>query len=149
MMGNLTLIIFSLFIVSTKAQISLDDIINEIFLKQNSTVETTTASFLEKLFKTTSASPERSEETGAYKSCGINRECVPRHLCVDGVVSRSGENFLNIRMNDKGCSYSEICCDVSNKVGFIKSLDFFVNIFMFYINRDPVPSFLPSPRNNM
>uniref|UniRef100_A0A1A9W5D1 Phenoloxidase-activating factor 2 n=1 Tax=Glossina brevipalpis TaxID=37001 RepID=A0A1A9W5D1_9MUSC len=50
-----------------------------------------------------------------YKSCGLNKECVPRHLCVDGAISTTGEFFIDVRIDGEVCLYNEICCDLSNK----------------------------------
>lgn len=122
---KLSLIVFSLFVAHSSAQFSLDDLIGQVFNNKSlPPVESTTQTFQPTPTKTTVLEPPRSGETGGYRSCGLDKECVPRHLCVDGAISTTGENFIDIRINDDVCSYSEICCDIPNKVGFLLYIHF-------------------------
>ncbi|XP_011296220.1 phenoloxidase-activating factor 2 [Musca domestica] len=80
----------------------LNDIINDTFLTKPN--KTTTPDF-----KTTTTAP------GVYKSCGLEKECVPRHLCLDGRVNTDGIGLLNIRIDGSECAYNELCCALSDK----------------------------------
>ncbi|XP_061396608.1 phenoloxidase-activating factor 2-like [Musca vetustissima] len=51
----------------------------------------------------------------SYKACGLDKECVPRHLCLDGVVSKHGVGVIDFRLDDAVCTYDQICCDQSRK----------------------------------
>ncbi|XP_037959075.1 phenoloxidase-activating factor 2-like [Teleopsis dalmanni] len=50
-----------------------------------------------------------------YKSCGVDRECVPRFLCNDNKIIEDGTNIIDIRLLGEECSYLEVCCEISNK----------------------------------
>ncbi|KAI8119218.1 phenoloxidase-activating factor 2-like [Lucilia cuprina] len=115
MTAKVSLIVFSLLIAHSFAQLSLDDLIGQVFNNNTPLVESTTQVFRPTPTKTTVLGPPRSGESGGYRACGVDKECVPRHLCVDGSISTTGENFIDIRINDDVCSYSEICCDIPNK----------------------------------
>jgi len=64
----------------------------------------------------------KKEEEG-YKSCGVKRECVPRHLCTTGVVNEDGRYIIKPRINDDsnfGCRSVEQCCPLDDRVrGYI------------------------------
>ncbi|XP_017121248.1 phenoloxidase-activating factor 2 [Drosophila elegans] len=52
-----------------------------------------------------------------YESCGDQKECVPRWLCVNDTINTSGESIIDIRI-DTGSqckSYLDLCCDLPNK----------------------------------
>ncbi|XP_017044818.1 LOW QUALITY PROTEIN: phenoloxidase-activating factor 2 [Drosophila ficusphila] len=54
-----------------------------------------------------------------YKSCGIQRECVPRHLCKTGVVNEDGRFIIKPRINadsNFGCRSVEHCCPLGDQI---------------------------------
>ncbi|XP_065355924.1 phenoloxidase-activating factor 2-like [Calliphora vicina] len=111
MAAKVPLIVFSLLTAHTCAQLSVDDLIRLVF--NNTLVETTTQRFQPTPTKTTVL--DQRSETGGYRSCGVDKECVPKHLCVDGAISTTGETLITNRIMNELCSYSEICCDIPNK----------------------------------
>ncbi|XP_037814478.1 phenoloxidase-activating factor 2-like isoform X1 [Lucilia sericata] len=142
MVANVSFVLFTLFIAQTCAQVSLDDLIGRVFNNNTPSVETTTErietvptkaiggykvsldDLIGIVFNNNTPSVQTTTERietvptkaiGVYKSCGLEKECVPRHLCVDGAISTTGENLFDIRIIDEVCSYSEICCDIPNK----------------------------------
>lgn len=136
-----SLIVFSLLVALSCAQFSLDDLIGQVFNNNTSSqqVESTT----QEPTTVTVSDPIRIGETGGYRSCGVDKECVPRHLCVDGAISTTGENFIDIRINDEVCSYSEICCDIPNKVRT------FFRITFFYLKKKKVSKLLKALRRGV
>nr|XP_017001161.2 LOW QUALITY PROTEIN: phenoloxidase-activating factor 2 [Drosophila takahashii] len=64
--------------------------------------------------------PVVAKETDeGYKSCGVRRECVPRHLCTTGVVNEDGRYIIKPRINDNsnfGCRSVEECCPVADQI---------------------------------
>lgn len=117
-----TLLVFGCLIAGAWGQgLSLEELISNVFTpKPDTGGETSTAA----TFKPTpptqqpDLNPSRGGEAGGggYKSCGLDKECVPRHLCVDGGIVTTGENFIDIRIDDSVCTYNELCCDLPNKV---------------------------------
>lgn len=129
-------------ILYSDAQLTLDDLINNVFstVRSSSTPPPLTPhSRLENIFNssgtnsitdTPSTTPNRSGRSEdnlfnveqnfnparMYKNCGLDKECVPRHLCVDGAIVTTGENLIDIRIDDDVCAYNELCCDLSRKV---------------------------------
>ncbi|XP_016963157.1 phenoloxidase-activating factor 2 [Drosophila biarmipes] len=79
----------------------------------NAHLQRTTPGFYPKV-----PSSNLGSETGPqYKSCGSQRECVPRWLCANGTANTDGHNLIDIRI-DTGSecqSYLEQCCDVLSK----------------------------------
>lgn len=132
--GSAVLVVFGLLIVHTQSQgVSLDDLIKNVFTPAPD--GTTTQVFNPTPPPPTPApapAPVPTPDTrvnpdgggGAYRSCGLDRECVPRHLCVDGAISTTGENFIDIRIDDSVCSYNELCCDIPNKVNILRERGF-------------------------
>ena len=113
MASKLSLLVFCLFVAHVYGQLSLEDLIGHVFTNATP-VESTTPTVFQPVPPTT---PTRVGETGRYKSCGIEKECVPRHLCADGTISTTGENFIDIRFDAKDvCTYNEVCCNIPNKV---------------------------------
>ncbi|KAH8254456.1 hypothetical protein KR032_010183, partial [Drosophila birchii] len=54
-----------------------------------------------------------------YKSCGLQKECVPRHLCRTGVVNEDGRYIVKPRINENsnfGCRSVEECCHLDEQV---------------------------------
>ncbi|XP_020815299.1 vitellin-degrading protease [Drosophila serrata] len=54
-----------------------------------------------------------------YKSCGLQKECVPRHLCRTGVVNEDGRYIIKARINEDsnfGCRSVEQCCEVEDQI---------------------------------
>ncbi|KAH8232782.1 hypothetical protein KR026_000238 [Drosophila bipectinata] len=69
-------------------------------------------------FHTTEKSiPAKNEEQG-YKSCGIRKECVPRHLCLTGKVNEDGRYIVGPRIGDNkiGCRSVEECCPLDDHI---------------------------------
>lgn len=59
------------------------------------------------------------EDEPGYKSCGVKRECVPRHLCSTGVVNEDGRYIIKPRINEEsnfGCRVVEECCPLGDQV---------------------------------
>ncbi|XP_043648729.1 phenoloxidase-activating factor 2 [Drosophila teissieri] len=59
------------------------------------------------------------EDDPGYKSCGIQRECVPRHLCSTGVVNEDGRYIIKPRINEDsnfGCRVVEECCPLDEQI---------------------------------
>lgn len=118
--SSAVLVVFGLLIVHTRSKgVSLDNLIQIVLTpapdsttKRPSPVPT----------PDTRVNPDGGG--GAYRSCGLDRECVPRHLCVDGAISTTGENFIDIRIDDSVCSYNELCCDIPNKVNILRERGF-------------------------
>lgn len=108
--------VFCLFVACVHGQFSLEDLIGHVFNNNTSPIESTTVRVIQPEPPTSPTRVGEVVETGRYKSCGVDKECVPRHLCADGTISTTGENFIDIRIDNDVCSYSEICCDIPNKV---------------------------------
>ncbi|KAH8285164.1 hypothetical protein KR054_005761, partial [Drosophila jambulina] len=54
-----------------------------------------------------------------YKSCGLLKECVPRHLCRTGVVNEDGRYIIKARINEDsnfGCRSVEQCCPLDDQI---------------------------------
>ncbi|KAH8237352.1 hypothetical protein KR038_010193, partial [Drosophila bunnanda] len=54
-----------------------------------------------------------------YQSCGLQKECVPRHLCRTGVVNEDGRYIIKARINEGsnfGCRSVEQCCQVDDQI---------------------------------
>ncbi|XP_013113565.1 phenoloxidase-activating factor 2 isoform X2 [Stomoxys calcitrans] len=113
-----SLLVFGLLFIQSNGQqgLSLEDLINQVFTPTPS--QGTTQVFTPTPAPTPAPTPDTRVNAnggaGAYKSCGLDKECVPRHLCVDGAISTTGENFIDIRI-DSTCAYNELCCDLPNK----------------------------------
>ncbi|XP_037716382.1 phenoloxidase-activating factor 2 [Drosophila subpulchrella] len=63
--------------------------------------------------------PTVAKEGEGYKSCGVKRECVPRHLCTTGVVNEDGRYIIKPRINDDsnfGCRSVEQCCPLDDRI---------------------------------
>ncbi|XP_017065998.1 phenoloxidase-activating factor 2 [Drosophila eugracilis] len=61
---------------------------------------------------------DKKEDEG-YQSCGVQRECVPRHLCTTGVINEDGRFIIKPRFNDDsnfGCRAVEQCCPVKDQI---------------------------------
>ncbi|TMW39419.1 hypothetical protein DOY81_015501, partial [Sarcophaga bullata] len=115
MVSKLSLLVFCLFMAHAYGQLSFEDLISHVFTNATP-IESTTGKVFQPEPPTTPTTPNRVGETGRYKSCGVERECVPRHLCADGTISTTGENFIDIRINsNEVCTYNEVCCDIPNK----------------------------------
>lgn len=151
----------------SNAQLSLDDLISNVFTttRDNNVASTTPVSTpnQQAVKNKTTITTNRSEgfdgnpidvgpnftPTGMYKSCGFEKECVPRHLCVDGSISTTGENFIDIRIDNDVCSYNELCCNLPNKVWSNIQKDFIFKRkwFLFTLQRDKsvIPALPPEP----
>lgn len=95
---------------------SLDDLIADIFTKDDTTFSSTTPA--PKPIIPPSADPHTVKEPTKYASCGDQKECVPRWLCANDTINTSGENIIDIRI-DTGSpckNYLDRCCDIPNKV---------------------------------
>ncbi|KAH8402216.1 hypothetical protein KR009_010467 [Drosophila setifemur] len=60
-----------------------------------------------------------AKEDEGYRSCGIQRECVPRHLCTTGIVNEDGRYIIRPRINEDsnfGCRSVEQCCPVNEQI---------------------------------
>ncbi|XP_073846509.1 phenoloxidase-activating factor 2-like [Musca autumnalis] len=80
---------------------TIEEIINNTFRKNTTTPTPVTES------------PNVGNVT--YKSCGLDKECVPQHLCADGAINTDGSGLINIRIDDSICRYNELCCDIHKK----------------------------------
>ncbi|KAL9930760.1 LOW QUALITY PROTEIN: phenoloxidase-activating factor 2-like [Glossina fuscipes fuscipes] len=102
-------------------QVSVDKLINEVFVTQKSdgvhvlSFEPMGAIRRAPIPEPDSTPTRHLGDFGKYKSCGLNKECVPKHLCLDGEISTTGENFVDIRIDSDVCIYNEACCDLPNK----------------------------------
>ncbi|XP_073824528.1 phenoloxidase-activating factor 2 isoform X2 [Musca autumnalis] len=120
-----SLLVLVLLTAGTHGQaLSLEDLINNVFTPKPDS--TTTTVFQPTPATVTTSTPTQASRVdtgsggsgsggGAYKSCGLDKECVPRHLCVDGAIGTTGEGFIDIRIDDSVCAYNELCCDLPNK----------------------------------
>ncbi|XP_052843503.1 phenoloxidase-activating factor 2 [Drosophila gunungcola] len=53
-----------------------------------------------------------------YKSCGTQRECVPRHLCKSGSINADGRYIVTLRISkdsNSGCGVLEECCSLDDQ----------------------------------
>lgn len=73
--------------------------------------------YFEDLMKEIFYSNETTPKNTQYKSCGFQKECVPRYLCNDGHVNEYGVGIVDIRSDAyEECVFLEICCNVSDEV---------------------------------
>lgn len=63
---------------------------------------------------TTSTTPA-IPQPDIYKSCGVDRECVPRYLCKNEQIITDGTGVIDIRIGGDTCGYLEVCCEIQNK----------------------------------
>ncbi|XP_062140823.1 phenoloxidase-activating factor 2-like [Drosophila sulfurigaster albostrigata] len=64
---------------------------------------------------------ESSEDEVAVKSCGVQKECVPLHLCnANGTIITDGRAIIDLRTasfwNNHGCLWTETCCANGEKI---------------------------------
>ncbi|XP_037927490.1 phenoloxidase-activating factor 2-like [Teleopsis dalmanni] len=112
-----------IFVFACQAQeVQLDDLINNIFKNGSSfppvPTKVTVLNPVPTVNRNEPPNPTPVEpipETNKYKSCGLNRECVPRFLCNNGAIIEDGLGVIDIRI-DNECSYLEECCDVPDKI---------------------------------
>jgi len=101
---------------------SLQDLINKIFTSTTpipgidpsgpTIINPTPTPFEPTPTKTTVLSPEPAE---GYKSCGLDKQCVPRFLCNEDGISDNGVGLIDIRIDGVACGYLEKCCEISSK----------------------------------
>ncbi|KAL9930757.1 phenoloxidase-activating factor 2 isoform 1-T1 [Glossina fuscipes fuscipes] len=129
MAAKLILLVSCALVAQVHSQVTLDELIKGIFTTKKTTdvdpppTVTIRTAPMPNPDPTPAPTPaptsnpdgNRTGQFGKYKSCGLNKECVPRHLCVDGTISTTGENFIDIRIDGDVCIYNEACCDLPNK----------------------------------
>ncbi|XP_017027896.1 phenoloxidase-activating factor 2 [Drosophila kikkawai] len=68
---------------------------------------------------TTTTTTITAKADEGYKSCGLLKECVPRHLCKTGVVNEDGRYIIKARINEDsnfGCRSVEQCCPLDDQI---------------------------------
>ncbi|KAH8316422.1 hypothetical protein KR067_007575 [Drosophila pandora] len=77
-----------------------------------------TSEFPDTTIRTTEQSTKAKNEEQGYKSCGIRKECVPRHLCLTGTVNEDGRYIVKPRIGDNkgGCLSVEECCALDDQI---------------------------------
>lgn len=92
---------------------SLDDLINNIFNTTDKRGQFPDKVSTNSPFTTPGTQVEPKPEK--YKSCGYERECVPRFLCKNEQIITDGTGIIDIRIDGGDCGYLEVCCEINNK----------------------------------
>lgn len=101
--------------LAQKSNTSLDDLINNIFNTTKIKGEISELVHIEPTHTPTLNPMFLKSQADKYKSCGYERECVPRFLCKNDKVITDGTGVIDIRIDGTICGYLEVCCEINNK----------------------------------
>ena len=104
-------------LVAQQSNTSLDDLINHIFNTTDNKGEFPGETNIKTTTTRSNVTPEISVEKKSeqYRSCGYERECVPRFLCKNEKIIADGAGIIDIRIDGTVCGYLEVCCETNKK----------------------------------